>query len=148
MTGNDCEFTDASSRTWLLDVSAVEIERVQNQTGFDLCDMFLQNGLEQLNKPVMLVKVLYALLEDQCQARKVSPEDFGRSLRGQSLEAAFDALWRAVADFFPPARARALRTMLTRLHEVDQATLAEQMAALDKGLPFAAGSNLDASAGS
>lgn len=49
--------------------------------------------------PVLLVRVLWILCREQADRHSISPADFGRSLVGESLYQATDALAGAIADF-------------------------------------------------
>jgi hypothetical protein len=88
--------------------------------------MFLGDGAPSLfGNLLLLVRVLWVLCEQQAEGRKVTPEEFGKALRGDSLEEAGQALMGDIADFFPSGRRAIFQKMISK-----SADLSEKAAAL------------------
>lgn len=71
--------------------------------------------------PVLLVRVLWILCREQADKHSISPADFGKSLVGECLFKATDALAEAIADFsHGPKKAlvKALWAKSTKLTDV------------------------------
>lgn len=145
-------FTDDDKRVWSLRLSVQLLTEIEERTGVSV-DKLLDPAAKEMQKladPRILVRVLWVFVQEQAERAKVSPEQFGRALGGDSLEAAFNALLDAIVGFYP-ARQRAALTALTgKINEVAalKATEAEQaIKALD---PASLGSatNSPASSGS
>ena len=109
-------FKDAKGRDWLIALDPVNVDEVQNELTVSLYTI-LDNGMAPLkelleNRPVFL-NVVYILVREQCQERKLTDKDFLRGLNGDAIEAMCDAFYRALADFFPKKK----RELLIQLME-------------------------------
>lgn len=114
-------FTDSVGRQWVLDVNCTSIGQVRATAGVDLLTVLDDKGAlfgRLATDPILLCGVLWALCKDQAAAVGVSPEDFGRGLRGDVIDAAVDALIEEVVDFSPgQTRRLAARKMLGLVRE-------------------------------
>ena len=145
-------FTDNMGRAWTLVVNVATVKRVRALCGVDLNSVIeVEDGkpsaklLERLSgDPVLLVDVLYAVCKPECDRLGVSDEDFGSAMAGDSVDAATQALLDEVIDFFPEAKRRAFRKILSasrRFGEAAKKRLAELLE--DKGLEDALVSELE-----
>jgi hypothetical protein len=145
-------FTDNMGRAWTLVVNVATVKRVRALCGVDLNSVIeVEDGkpsaklLERLSSdPVLLVDVLYAVCKPECDSLGVSDEDFGSAMAGDSVDAATQALLDEVIDFFPEAKRRAFRKILSasrRFGEAAKKRLAELLE--DKGLEDALVSELE-----
>lgn len=145
-------FTDNTGRAWTLVVNVATVKRVRALCGVDLNSVIeVEDGkpsaklLERLaSDPVLLVDVLYAVCKPECDRLGVSDEDFGSAMAGDSVDAATQALLDEVIDFFPEAKRRAFRKILSasrRFGEAAKKRLAELLE--DKGLEDALVSELE-----
>ena len=146
-------FTDNLGRAWTLVVNVATIKRVRALCNVDLNSIIEveEDGkpsaklLERLSSdPVLLVDVLYAVCKPECDRLGVSDEDFGSAMAGDSVDAATQALLDEVIDFFPEAKRRAFRKILSasrRFGEAAKKRLAELLE--DKGLEDALVSELE-----
>lgn len=145
-------FTDNMGRAWTLVVNVSTVKRVRALCGVDLNSVIeAEDGkpsaklLERLSSdPVLLVDVLYAVCKPECDRLGVSDEDFGSAMAGDSVDAATQALLDEVIDFFPEAKRRAFRKILSasrRFGEAAKKRLAELLE--DKGLEDALVSELE-----
>jgi hypothetical protein len=115
---------DNKGREWEVLIDVPQLKRVRERVKFDLGKLFANDlaGLRQLaTEPEVLVDVLFVLVQEEAEKRNVSPEDFGRSLAGDSLEAGFDALMEALADFYPSRQAKPLRALLAKNRDLSEA---------------------------
>ena len=117
-------FADSKGRTWVLDLNVTVIDQVRTETDQNLYDLVDRTYVEKLEKePRLLVQIIWCLIEDQVPNQEPvceSPEDFGKSLGGDSLEDATIALLRAFADFCPRARRRALLKAIEKPGEAQE----------------------------
>jgi hypothetical protein len=113
-------FTDNQGRAWTLVVNVATIKRVRALCAVDLNAIIeVEEGkpetrlLERLSTdPVLLVDVLYAICQPECERRQVTDEDFGAAMTGDVIEAATSALLDEIIDFFPDAKRQALQKIL------------------------------------
>lgn len=152
------EFKDDEGRPWRLaltvgsalrvkDMVTVEIEEEQEAEDgtvtktkrvvpFDLVDLgTIHQTLTVLrNQFSKLGEVLYAILIRQVDEKKLTREEFLDGLRGDSLEAAADALESEVVDFFPQRLRRMVASMAAKFDELTDKIVAgaeAQMATID-----------------
>ncbi len=151
-------FTDALGRSWPLEITVATLKRVRAVAGVDLLEAAGGTLLDRLvADPVLLGDVLYACVKPQADERKITDEDFGRSLAGDAIEHATTALLEEFVAFFPSPRRRVLEKALTKLAGWRTAALAAAEARLDDpdldrtvlaALRGASSGNAPASAGS
>jgi len=101
-------FSDNESRKWDIRIDIESIRRVRKAHGIDLAKVFASpDALSALNEDVcLLVDVLWELVSTQAETRGVTAEQFGRSLAGDSLDAAIHAFEEAVIEFLPQSQRR------------------------------------------
>ncbi len=108
------QFTDNSGRTWDIDVNVGTARKVQDRLSVNVFKLFDEDGPKLSGDPILLCDTLYVLCADQCNARGVDSYSFGCGLIGQALADGYEALMKAVADFFPPLKAERLRRTLSK----------------------------------
>ena len=132
-------FTDNLGRTWTMVVNVATIKRVRALCGVDLNAIIeVEDGkpetrlLEKLSTdPVLLVDVLYAVCQPECDRRQVTDEDFGSAMAGDAIDLATSALLDEIIDFFPDAKRQAFRKILSatrRFEEIAKKRLSEALA--------------------
>ena len=95
-------FTDAIGRTWSVAINVDTVRRVKALASVNLMDVVEGQLVARLQTdPVLLCDVLYAVCKPQADAQNVTDEDFGRSMAGDAIEAATEALLEDLTDFFP-----------------------------------------------
>jgi hypothetical protein len=124
-------FTDNSGRTWELMIDVPTLRRVKQITGVNLSSILKPGGSDALTDPVTLADVLYVVCQPAADAANVSDEDFGRSLRGDAIDAAGTALLEAVADFMPPDRGALIHKSIARACLASKVALAQAVQILD-----------------
>ena len=132
-------FPDSTGRTWALTINTAAVKRVRTQLDVNLLAI-IEDGFKLFSDLttdfVLLVDVLYVLCKAEADQRNVSDEDFGRSMAGDCLGKAADALIEELVDFFPDARKRTmLKTVIAKSHKVSDKALAaadKMLAALNE----------------
>jgi len=84
-----------------------------------------------VSDPVLLCDVLYAVCQEEAEARNASDEEFGRLLAGDVIDAATTALLEELVDFFPKRRREVLRTALTKLETLQEKSVKAAMVFLE-----------------
>lgn len=129
-------FTDGKKRVWELEINVEQIRRVKDRCKVNLVAL-VADGLQPLAElvadPVALVDVLHALVADECEARSVTPADFGRAMFGDAINFAADAFVDELMDFFPDARARmALGKVVRKSRTIHNKAMDRVNEAIDK----------------
>ena len=100
-------YRDNAGRTWTVAIDVAAIKRVRALIGYDLLSMLNGNGSQRLiTDPVLLVDVLYALCRPEADRLSVTDEEFGRSMAGDAIEHATQALLEELVSFCPNPRDR------------------------------------------
>ncbi len=72
-----------------------------------------------MTEPQLLVRTLFIILEDQAKEKNISAQDFAKSLGGETLGDAIDALVEGIIGFFPKEAVRKkLRLVTTSMEEL------------------------------
>jgi hypothetical protein len=131
-------FRDALDRDWTVQVNVAQIKRVRAALGVELHGVTgdgLPAVVDLLNDPCRLCDVLYVLVKEQADARKLTDEDFGTGMGGDALGAGADALVKAIVDFFQsPGQRKAVGDLLSKGRELGEraaAKLSARVAAAD-----------------
>lgn len=105
-----------------------KLETIRDKCDIDLADPTYQflEGL-QIN-PVLLVRVLWWLVEEQAEAAGVDGKAFGEAFDGDTFEDALKALEVAVINFTP----RTMRPVLQKLTTLNRDTIQTKVAAAIK----------------
>ncbi|MFA6134556.1 MAG: hypothetical protein WC869_11130 [Phycisphaerae bacterium] len=129
-------FTDNAGRTWTVSVNVGAVKAVKDALAVNLVDGTVNgNMMERLaGDPILLADVLYVLCREECEARQVSDIDFGRSLAGDSIDSATEALLEELVDFFPSSRRSLLRNVLTKYRKLDGMRVTAMQQRLDSGM--------------
>lgn len=100
-------FTDTQGRKWNLVLTVADVKRVRKMLDFDLLRDDMGEMIAELSKDqVTFCDVLYVLLKPDADTAGVTDEEFGRSMSGDSLDAALKAFFEAFPLFFPNPRDR------------------------------------------
>jgi hypothetical protein len=118
-------FRDTTGREWAIKIDVAAIKRVMKAPleyeGEPLHVNLLalvEPESELLKKlivfPPLICDIAYALCQPQCIEKKVSDEEFGQAMGGDTLETVLDLILEETVDFFPPARRKVYRTILEK----------------------------------
>ncbi len=112
-------FKDSEGRTWTIDINVATLKRVRTLINVDLAQV-LQGKLidDLLADPILLVDVVYCCVKPQADERKVSDEQFGTAMAGDTIHFATNALLESIVLFCPSPKDRAnLDTMLKTMEK-------------------------------
>lgn len=118
---------DRDGREWLVDVNVGSIRKVKAVTTIDLLSVVDGTLGEKLSDPMALCDVLWVLSEEQALKKNITPEVFGASLAGDSLESAVTALVEEIVDFFPQQRRKILKAILEKARASEKKALDKVM---------------------
>lgn len=117
-------FTTSNGQTWELNLTIADIKRVRNadidNEGEGPIDLLaLDSGSPPLLTRIgidvaLLCDIIYVLVQPQADKAGVSSEDFGSLLGGDTIAAASDAFYEALADFFRRLRRNDLSAALEK----------------------------------
>ena len=115
------KFTDRLGREFACVVTVAEAEQLKNELQVDLgniteSDLFGKLSIDWR----LLVDVIGVVAAESIAGHGITdPRELARGLDGNTLGAAFDAIWEAIADFFPPRMRLALREMIAKSKEAE-----------------------------
>lgn len=123
-------FADNAGRTWAVQVNVDTIKRVKGLLDVNLLDVVDGDLVERLvSDPILVCDVVYVVCKPEADKQGVSDEDFGRSMAGDAIHSATDALLGEIVDFFPPLKRKVLSAALEKIRDLE--TVATD-AALDR----------------
>jgi len=131
-------FTDKLKRKWYVNITLGDIRRVRNATGIDL-NLLLKDPnvfTETLLDPEKMGALLWILCEKQAEEQKVDVDSFCDGFDGPTLQAAFENVVGAVADFCQlPTIAGETKSRIAKIiHRADQMGAKELSKKLDTAL--------------
>jgi hypothetical protein len=113
-------FKDKAGREWKIEVDYPAVEKVIADTGFDITNLADPNEASKLTGLKMLA-VIVSLCCDQFAARKMSVDDFRKSINGDSMESAAAALEEELINFSPSRLHPTLKLMSQKGRELQAA---------------------------
>jgi hypothetical protein len=118
------QFIDSKGRPWHLEINCDTVEEVKADCGVNLLDLADpdSNLLKELNIfPPLLAKLLFSALADQAKVKEVDAREFRRSMSGDAMTEATDALFAEIVLFCPKHRRSLLQAVLDKSREVEEA---------------------------
>lgn len=133
------EFRDEEGRPWRIHLTVAAVQRVKamvtvdtpqfadgEPTGESVPRPFDIASTDQIGVTFQVLHgqfstlgdVLYAILTQQIEERKMTREQFLDGLRGDSLEAASRVLEEEIIDFFPPRYRRPVALLAAKVREM------------------------------
>jgi hypothetical protein len=101
-------FKDNAGREWTVEINVASLKRVKSLADVDLLGVLDGTLIERLIRdPVLLCDAVYAICKPQADERSVTDEDFGRTMAGDAIESATEALLEELVSFCPSPRDRA-----------------------------------------
>lgn len=127
-------FTDAQNREWKVFIDIPTVKKLKERD-LDILKMF-DGGMEVFEKivgdPIRLVDTLWLVCEEQIKERGLDEVGFAKSLYGDTLMGASEALVEGVCDFFPdPKRRAGIRLMLRKSKEAGEIMLDQALAEVE-----------------
>ncbi len=133
------EFIDRMGRRYQFGIDIVSLRRVRNLLGIDLVALPVDELLDKLASPLMLVDILYCLCKPDADRQDVDDETFG-SAAVMNLDAAALDIARGIADFHQQlghTRPAKLLTAAAAKAEELQTTLTNESEAVDRAVTAA-----------
>lgn len=131
-------FKDSAGRVWEININVSAVKKCRAYVSVDIFRLIDDGGkplAELLRDVCKFVDLLYVLCLEQCTARSLTDEDFGRSLGGDSLAFACDAFMEELIDFFPDPKVRSNLRKLTeagrKIRDMVTQNAADQLDNLD-----------------
>jgi len=110
-------FIDSADREWRVRVTLSRAEFLRREESIDV--LAIETLWPQvLSDPLVLGRTLWGLCHSQARERGVSREDFLDSITGETIDRARQALEEALADFFPPLKAKAAKAIFAEMQRV------------------------------
>jgi len=97
-------FTDTNGAVWTPKITLFEAARIKRNLEVNIEEIDDINRMIQ--DPSLLCDTLYIVCEEEARGRNISAEIFGKSLLGDAIKDARQALLGAVSDFFEDPRKR------------------------------------------
>jgi hypothetical protein len=122
-------FKDSKNRTWQLELNCDTVEEIRAQCAvniLDLLDPESDLAKEVASFPPVIGKLLFAAISDQAKTAGVDDREFRRSMNGETLNAAYEALQEEIVNFSPRYRRKVAAAVLEKNREVQEA--AEELA--------------------
>jgi hypothetical protein len=94
---------DGKKRSWEVSVSVTTLNQVKSLLGIDLLTIIDKDSpllTRLIEDPVLLCNLLYVTVKEQADALKITDEEFGRGLSGDTLDDATRAFLEGLACFF------------------------------------------------
>jgi len=109
-------FKDKNGRSWLVPVDYTSLRRVKALLEVDLTCLSDNGVIFTLEDNLLsLGDILYVLCKDEADSLKITDEDFGRALGGDSLDDGLVAIVEGLEDFFPPLHRQKFRKMYNKV---------------------------------
>ena len=96
-------FVDGKKRSWEVSVTVTTLVKAKSLLAIDLLTIIDKDSpllARLIEDPVLLCNLLYVTVKEQADTLKVTDEEFGRGLSGDTLNDATRAFLEALADFF------------------------------------------------
>jgi len=126
------QFTDNTGREWNVRIDVDTIRRVRSSHAIDLAKVFASRDelAKLMDDIVVFVDVLATVCGEQMTSRGITPEQFGKSLAGDSIDAAIHAFEEAIIEFLPESKRRIIR----RIIDGGRASQAQAMLRIENAL--------------
>lgn len=117
-------FIDSKGRPWQLEINVDVIEQVKIECKTNLLDIADPDSNlmhELVAFPPLIAKLLFSAMADQAKVKEVDDREFRRSMNGDTLQAAHEALLDEIILFSPKHRRRLLQAVREKNQEVEEA---------------------------
>jgi hypothetical protein len=128
------EFRDDKDRTWQLSVNCDTVEAVKADCGCNLIDLADPDSdlLREVTLfPPLIAKLLFAMLGEQAKVKGVDDREFRKSMGGDALDEAKEALFEELINFCPKRQRPFLKAVLDKNREVQEAGISLALARLN-----------------
>ncbi|MGO9111168.1 MAG: hypothetical protein ACLP9L_18240 [Thermoguttaceae bacterium] len=117
-------FKDSKDRNWSLEINCDSIEQIKADCGCNVLDVLdPQSDLSQeiMAYPPLAAKLIFAAVAEQAKIKEVDDREFRRSMNGDALSAAHDALMEEIINFSPKYRRNVAAAVLEKNRDVQNA---------------------------
>jgi len=128
------EFRDNKGRPWQLEINVDVIEQVKTECGVNLLDLADPDSdliRQVIAFPPLIAKLVFAAVAEQAKLKEVNDREFRRSMNGDSLQSAHDALLDEIILFCPQGRRSLLQAVRDKNREVEEAGISLAMTRLN-----------------
>lgn len=112
------KFKDKNGAEWEIVIDVRQAGRVRDAVKVELFSIYDHEAKRLFTDPVLLVKTLEVLCQEQIKARHMTSDDFSAVFNGDALEAAADAMLEDVLNMVPSARQTTIRAALAKSREL------------------------------
>jgi hypothetical protein len=108
---------DSKGRRWEVSVTVTTLIKAKSLLDIDLLTIIDKDSAlltRLIEDPVLLCNLLYVTVKEQADSLKVTDEEFGRGLSGDTLNDATRAFLEALADFFRSTTKRTALKAVTK----------------------------------
>lgn len=116
-------FTDSKGQIWEVAIDANAVKRVRGLVGVDLMtivdpedNLFMRFQAD----PILIIDAIYAIVKPQADALNITPEEFGRRISGEIIDAAALAMEESLINFFPPRKQGWMRTLHEKVRQLQE----------------------------
>ena len=110
-------FIDGKKRSWEVAVTVTTLVKAKSLLDIDLLTIIDKDSpllTRLIEDPVLLCNVLYVTVKEQADERKITDEEFGRGLSGDTLDDATRAFLEGLACFFRSTTKRTALKAVTK----------------------------------
>lgn len=112
------QFTDIEGRVYTVKVTIPRLRWIRDEIDVDLGKR--TEFIQLSTNPIDLVNVLYMLVKEQADGYELTDVQFGESLDGDTLQAAWEAFGESYLSFCPSHHAKILRQLMASLDETEK----------------------------
>lgn len=125
-------FTDGKGRNWEIVIDVAQVKKLRSVLNVDIDAVATKDGYAKVFSDIVLfIDVIYVLCQNECKARGLTDEDFGKGMVGNPLDGAKNAFMEAVADFFPEYRRKILRAMMAKAQTMEAESMTKALGIID-----------------
>jgi hypothetical protein len=134
MDSNMATFKDTAGREWQVAIDAPKIMRIREDcdSKFLLSDGERDNTYERLlADPVLLCRVIFLLCHKEIADRSLSEEEFYLGVIGDAIDAATEAMLKAIISFTPRRTREVLEVCAAKTEKFQQLAVAKALAKIN-----------------
>ena len=142
------EFKDEEGRPWRVALTCASVMRVADMVSIDVVDEHGNRTKQPFNmgeasnigqtlqafrsQYTIIGEVLYAILVNQIEERKITKDEFLESIKGDSLGSAIKVIEQELVDFFPyPHQRKLVGAILANMDSANEQIIAQAIGNLE-----------------
>lgn len=120
------KFNDAKGNEWVIKINIGTAMQVRDRIGVDILQP--EKGTPPLatelkSDTYLLPKILFVLLENQCEQRGLTDKDMYEYFSGTVLQGAENAFWKELTHFFSENGRMDRAKLINRIQAIEQASI-------------------------